>query len=62
MAPEPKTDSFLLRMGATETRMLLELADHIGLNKSDVVRQLIRREHAQVFGDAPRQKPKPKRK
>jgi hypothetical protein len=62
MAPEGKTDSFLLRMGATETRMLLELSDRIGLTKSDVIRQLIRREHEQVFGEAPAKRPKPKRK
>lgn len=59
MAPEPKTDSFLLRMSPTETRMLLELSEKIGLTKSDVVRQLVRREHAEVFGEEPmRKKPK----
>jgi hypothetical protein len=62
MAPEAKTEAFLLRMGPTETRMLHELSEKTGLSRADVVRQLIRREHAQVVGDGPRAKPKPKRK
>lgn len=62
MAPEQKSEAFFVRMGATETRMLLELSDKTGLSRSDVVRQLIRREHAQVFGEEPRPKPKPKRR
>jgi hypothetical protein len=60
MASEPKTDSFLMRMAPTETRMLLELSEKVGLNKSDVIRQLVRREHAKIIGDKPRAK-KPKR-
>jgi hypothetical protein len=60
MAIEPKSDSFLLRMSPTETRMLLELAEKTGLSKSDIVRQLVRREHAETFGEATRVK-KPKR-
>lgn len=62
MAPEQKSEAFFVRMGVTETRMLLELSDKTGLSRSDVVRQLIRREHAQVFGEEPRPKPKPKRR
>jgi hypothetical protein len=63
MAPEAKTEAFLLRMGTTETRMLHELSEKTGLTRADVVRQLIRREHAQVIGDEPGPKrPKPKRK
>jgi hypothetical protein len=61
MAPEQKSDAFFVRMGETETRMLLELSERSGLSRSDVVRQLIRREHAQVFGEAPTPK-RPKRK
>jgi hypothetical protein len=62
MAPEPKTGGFYMRMGETEDRMLEELSERIGLSRADVIRQLIRREHTQVFGDKPRAKPKPKRK
>jgi hypothetical protein len=62
MAPEPKTGAFYMRMGETEDRMLQELADEIGLSRADVIRQLVRREHAQVFGKEPRAKPKPKKR
>jgi hypothetical protein len=62
MAPEPKTGAFYMRMGETEDRMLQELADEVGLSRADVIRQLVRKEHAQVFGKEPRPKPKPKRK
>jgi hypothetical protein len=63
MAPEPKTGAFFLRMAETENRMLLELSEHTGLNRADVIRQLIRREYAAVLGDKPAPKrPKPKRK
>jgi hypothetical protein len=60
MAPEPKTGAFYMRMGATEDRMLEELSERIGLSRADVIRQLIRREHANVFGEAPAPK-RPKR-
>lgn len=50
MAAEQKTEQFLIRMGRTETKMLKQLSEHTGLKRADVVRQLIRREHAQVFG------------
>jgi hypothetical protein len=53
MAPEQKTEKFLLRMGLTEVRFLEDLADHTGQTRADVVRQLIRREHAAVFGASP---------
>jgi hypothetical protein len=63
MATEPKTGGFFMRMADTEDRMLEELSDRIGLSRADVIRQLIRRAYAQVFGEAPRPKrPKPKRK
>lgn len=48
MSPEQKSESFLLRMGPTELRMLQELSDHTGLTKADVVRQLIRKEHTEL--------------
>lgn len=52
MSPEQKTESLLVRMGATEARQLAELADHTGLTKADVIRQLIRREHSETLGAA----------
>jgi hypothetical protein len=48
MAPEQKTEKFILRMGPTELKMLQELSDKTGLTKADVVRQLIRREHTEL--------------
>ena len=62
MAPEPKTGGFYMRMAETEDRMLEELSEHIGLSRADVIRQLIRREHAEVFGTEPTKRPKPKPK
>jgi hypothetical protein len=59
MAPEPKDEPFLIRMGKTEARMLHELSDRSGLSRADVVRQLIRKEHGAVFGQEPT---RPKRK
>ncbi len=58
MAPEAKTERFLFKMGDTEARMLDELSEKAGLTKSDVLRQLIRREHKSVFADAPPKRPK----
>jgi len=40
-----------------ERRMLGALAERQGLSESDVVRQLLRREHAAVFGEAPLKPP-----
>lgn len=61
MAPELKSEVFMIRMGATEASMLRELAEKSGLTRTDVVRQLIRREHGALF--ATEAKPKrPKRK
>jgi DNA-binding MarR family transcriptional regulator len=46
-----------------EHRMLSDLAERQGLAPSDVVRQLVRREHATVFGEPPLRPTKvPKRK
>jgi hypothetical protein len=56
MAPEAKTEQFLFKMGETEARMLNELSEKTGLTKADVLRQLIRREHAAVIGEAPPKK------
>lgn len=56
MAPEPKDGAFYMRMGDTEARMLVELSELSGLKRPDVIRQLIRREHAKVAGEFPRPK------
>jgi hypothetical protein len=37
-------------VSAAESAMLDELAEHDGLTPSDVVRQLIRKRHTDVFG------------
>ena len=61
MAAEPKSEVFLFRMSVTERRMLDELTERTGLKSADILRQLVRREHAAIVGTAPRGKPKPKR-
>jgi hypothetical protein len=48
---------FRMNLSEEELAMLRELADADGLNGSDYLRTLIRRQHAERFG-----KPKPKRK
>jgi hypothetical protein len=60
MSPEPKDLSFLVRLGATEAKMLADLAETTGLSRADVIRQAIRREHAGVFGSGPPRKAKKK--
>jgi hypothetical protein len=44
-----------------ENEMLERLAKREGFTPSDAVRQLIRRRHAEVFGEQPAQPPKRKR-
>jgi hypothetical protein len=61
MAPTQRDHMFHVRMSEDERQMLESLAERDGLSASDKVRQLIRREHAVAFGEAPK-KPKPKRK
>lgn len=46
-----------VRVADAEIEMIKELAEHMGLSQSDVVRQLIRQAHAQAFGP-PKAKPK----
>ncbi|HVW25062.1 MAG TPA: hypothetical protein VHC69_06800 [Polyangiaceae bacterium] len=43
-----------LRVAPLEATMLGELSARTGLSQSDVVRQLIRKEYAQVVGEPPR--------
>lgn len=49
-----------MRMAPIEFAMLQELAAADGVYQSDVIRLLVRRAHAERFGD--KSKPKPKRK
>jgi hypothetical protein len=56
MATEPRDKQFLMRITETESRMIELLAEHTGLSRADVVRQLVRREYAQVLGDAPKKR------
>jgi hypothetical protein len=46
-------------LAEAEMAMLNELAERTGLSKSDVIRQLVRREHA---GTEPKPSPKPTRR
>ena len=46
VAPDLKTERFMIRMDASERQMLSELADLDGVSEATVVRQLVRREHA----------------
>ncbi len=62
MAPTQRDNMFHVRMSDDERTMLEALADRDGLSASDKVRQLVRREYAEAFGEAPRPKrPKPNR-
>jgi hypothetical protein len=61
MAPELKNLQFLIRLGATEAKMLADLAETSGLSRADVIRQAVRREHVAVFGARPPRKAKLKR-
>ena len=58
VAPEPKTERFMIRMDAEERQMLTELADMDGISEANVVRQLVRREHAARSKERDRKKPK----
>ena len=60
MAADPKTERFMIRMDANERQMLAELAQMDGVSDANVVRQLIRREHARRSTEE-RKPRKPKR-
>lgn len=60
MAPEKRSELVATRLTKAEVAMLHDLAEADGVYQSDVIRLLIRRAHAERFGDKPR--PKPKRK
>jgi hypothetical protein len=60
MVAEKRTQVVTMRMAPIEFAMLQELAAADGVYQSDVIRLLVRRAHAERFGD--KSKPKPKRK
>ncbi|APU89267.1 hypothetical protein Rctr16k_06 [Virus Rctr16k] len=53
MALIQRSEKFQFRMTGEERRMLEALAEREGLSASDKLRQLIRKEHATAFGEAP---------
>jgi len=56
MAPELRSENFILRMSKTEMGMLKALGESIGLSGADIIRQCIRREYSEKFGDKPPKK------
>jgi hypothetical protein len=50
MAPDKRTVLFNVRMSPEESAMLKQLADDDGLTAADVIRQFIRRTHAERHG------------
>ena len=61
MAPLNRDKRINLHATADEQEMLRKLADRDGVSMSDYVRQLIRRTHAEVFGEQPA-KPKARKR
>ena len=57
VAPEPKTERFMIRMDAEERKMLTELADMDGVSEAHVVRHLIRQARAARSKEKERKKP-----
>jgi hypothetical protein len=58
MVSEPKDQTLLVRLSATEAQMLTDLSESTGTSRAAVLRQLLRREHAKVIGPAKPKKPK----
>ncbi len=56
MAPTERSRQLHVMVSADEERMLRELADLAGLTASDIVRTLIRQEHAAKVGPPKRPK------
>lgn len=50
MSGEERSEQVMTRMAPSEVTMLEELAQADGLYRTDVIRMLIRREHAKRFG------------
>jgi hypothetical protein len=49
--PDLKTERFMIRMGRGERKMLSTLAELDGVSEATVVRQLVRRAHAERVGE-----------
>ena len=52
--PEERSEQVMVRMTPAEVRMLEELAEADGVYRTDVIRLLVRREHAKRFGKGKR--------
>lgn len=61
MVAERQTERVAIRLTPTEATMLEELTEKTGLNKTDFLRQAIRREYADRIGERPATR-KPKRR
>jgi hypothetical protein len=61
MAKEAQTERLGLRVAPSELKMLEALSEGAGLSMSNVIRQLVRREYAEKFGELPRPARKPRR-
>ena len=61
MSSDIRNELFNVRMSAAEMKMLRDLADIAGVSAADIVRQLVRREHADKCNQLP-QRPKQSRK
>jgi hypothetical protein len=59
MAPDLRSKLIAVRLTPAEVAMLKELADADGVYQSDVIRSLVRKEHAARFATV---QPKPKKK
>jgi len=51
---ERQTQRAAMRLTLTEMRMLAELSQLTGMTKTTIVRQAIRREHAERLGEPPK--------
>jgi len=54
VAPTERTELLTVRTTPEEMAMLKRLAEADGISASDLIRQFIRRSHAERFGDKPR--------
>lgn len=61
MTQQKRTELLTVRVAPEDMRMIKELAEADGLSASGIVRQLVRRLHAERFGP-PKASRKPKRK
>lgn len=57
VAPTERTELLTVRVTPEEMAMVKALAESDGVSASDLVRQFIRRSHAERLGDKPKVKP-----